>query len=299
MTSREGLADGWTAAVAAARDGGIWVAEAGALIRLNEGAITASWGPGEGLPGNQLTSLLEDSRGRLWVGVDNGLAWREGNRFRQLRMQDGSALGVVRALTEDRDGGLWIITIDPAHALLRARDGRVDEVIPVERFGGQQIDAILADPAGGVWIALLNSGLKFYKDGRLDSYVDPANAGGECEVLFSTHEVCGRSPTRDSSASVADDSIPSTWLAGFPATTSRPPKPGDDGSLWLKTACGLVHIPSRRARLLVRESRDSGSRCGCSTRSTARKPGCPHSRPDPRGPRTVDCGLPSRPAAFR
>jgi signal transduction histidine kinase/ligand-binding sensor domain-containing protein len=243
VTAREGLpGTGTIVSVAAAGDGGVWIADTRALIRFEHGAVLASWGAGRELPGSGPTSLLEDSRGRLWVGIDNGLAWRERDRFPKVRTQDGSALGVVTSMTEDRNGDLWVATIDPAHALVRVREDRVVETLSVERLGGQHVAAILADPGGGVWIALNNSKLEFYKDGRLESR-SPAIPGsnwirgllldsrGLWEV---TNRGLGR--FRNGGLDVLDAA------AGLPCNDIESANRGDDGSLWLKTACGLVHI---------------------------------------------------------
>ena len=243
VTAREGLpGSGTIVSVAAARDGGVWIADSRALIRFENGAVSASWGAGRGLPGSGPTSLLEDSHERLWVGIDDGLAWRERDRFLKVRTQDRSALGVVRAMTEDRNGDLWVATIEPAHALVRVRDGLVVEALPVERLGGQHVAAILADPGGGVWIALINSELKFYKDGQLDSR-SPAIPGSKwTRGLFldsrGLWEVAswGLGRFQNGRLDILDAA------AGLPCNDIESANRGDDGSLWLKTACGLVHI---------------------------------------------------------
>ena len=274
MTAREGLPGGRIMSVVAARDGGVWIADDRVLFRFENGTISASWGAGHGLPGNALTSLLEDSRGRLWVGIDNGLVWRERDRFLQVRMPDGSSPGVVRALTEDRDGSLWISTIDPRRALVRVRDGRVVEAVPVERFGGQRVDAILADPGGGVWIGLGNSELKLYKDGKLDSYAPKVPGSNRIRSLFldsrGLWEVTSLGLHRFRNGQV--DTLDTK--SGLPCNDVESVVTGDDGSLWLKTACGLVYItpgaldfwsenPKARIEVRVLDALD-GSRAGLS-----------------------------------
>lgn len=242
MTPREGLPGGTILSVAATRDGGIWVAESRALLHSEHGTLFSAWGTRDGLPGIAPTSLFEDSRGRLWVGVDNGLAWRERDRFFRITMPDGSALGVVRAMAEDRDGSLWIATTDPSRALARIRENRVVEALPVERFDGQQVGAILGDPGGGVWIAQGNSELRFYKEGHLDSYAAEAPSSKRVRSLFldsrGLWEVTnlGLGRFRNGGFDTLDTSN------GLPCNDVEAAEKGDDGSLWLKTACGLVQI---------------------------------------------------------
>ena len=62
---------------------------------------------GSGLPGHQVTSLLEDRAGNLWVGVDDGLYLFKNGRFRRLPEPNHQPLGLVVGMTEDIDGNIW------------------------------------------------------------------------------------------------------------------------------------------------------------------------------------------------
>ena len=78
----EGLASDDFNSVLAAKDGSIWVG-AIALSSIHDSTISTIDGP-NGLPGNQVTSLLEDCNGKLWVGVDDKLFVRDGSRFDEI-----------------------------------------------------------------------------------------------------------------------------------------------------------------------------------------------------------------------
>src|SRR5207237_7459995 len=45
---------------------------------------------------------------QLWIGGENGLALLCGNRFRQLRVSDGTDFGVVTGLVATSGHGLWL-----------------------------------------------------------------------------------------------------------------------------------------------------------------------------------------------
>src|SRR4029077_21102218 len=128
--------------------------------------------------------------------------------------------------------------------LVRVREGRVVEALSVEQLGGQRAAAVLADPDGALWIGLMNSELKRYKDGRFDSLVPAIPGSKRIRSLFLdsrglwevTNLGLGRFPNGrldvlDSAAALPCDGIESAERGG-------------DGSLWLKTACGLVHVTS-------------------------------------------------------
>ena len=62
---------------------------------------------GKGLPQHRVTSLLEDHAGYLWVGIDDVLFVYKEQKFRAVRRRDGTPIGAVIAMIEDRDHNLW------------------------------------------------------------------------------------------------------------------------------------------------------------------------------------------------
>jgi signal transduction histidine kinase/ligand-binding sensor domain-containing protein len=267
LTAQEGLREGDVGAVVASRDGSLWIAEPGVLIHRETTGLSF-YDASTGLPGLGPTSLFEDSRGRLWVGVDLGLAWREHGRFFQLRMPDGSDVGLVRTMAEDRDGNLWAATVDPSGHLVRIRDEQVLEVVSAERFGGALVDAIAADPQGGVWLGLTSSEIKRYRNGRIEAHGrvgDPSqrriyNLLPDARGLWVVTNR-GLALLRNGKLSTLDT------RSGLPCDKIEDAIWDGDGSLWLKTACGLVRVsageldawarqPERRVRVLVFDAFD-------------------------------------------
>jgi hypothetical protein len=68
FTKHEGLSEDTVESVLAARDGTVWIGS-NHLQALIQGTISPDLG--KGLPGNYVTSLLEDHTGRLWAGMDS------------------------------------------------------------------------------------------------------------------------------------------------------------------------------------------------------------------------------------
>jgi signal transduction histidine kinase len=66
----------------------------------------------EGLAQMQVMSVLEDSRGILWVGTKGGLSRYDGQRFKNYRKADGDSLihDMIWQLKEDQPGNIWIGT---------------------------------------------------------------------------------------------------------------------------------------------------------------------------------------------
>jgi signal transduction histidine kinase/ligand-binding sensor domain-containing protein/CheY-like chemotaxis protein len=68
------------------------------------------WTRREGLPQASVLSMLEDRRGYLWLGTQEGLARFDGVAFRTWSVADTPALGgdYISALFEDQRGRIWI-----------------------------------------------------------------------------------------------------------------------------------------------------------------------------------------------
>lgn len=77
--------------------------------------ITEVWQVTEGLPGNNVTSVVQTPDGYLWVGTHSGLARFDGVRF---EVFDGNTPGLesreIRKLFVDQQGGLWV-AMAPGH----------------------------------------------------------------------------------------------------------------------------------------------------------------------------------------
>jgi ligand-binding sensor domain-containing protein/signal transduction histidine kinase len=64
----------------------------------------------DGLPRDQVTALLADSRGFLWLGTQEGLARFDGGQFTLFGPAEGLANAAIYDLIEDRGGRYWIAT---------------------------------------------------------------------------------------------------------------------------------------------------------------------------------------------
>ncbi|MDR1273060.1 MAG: response regulator [Odoribacteraceae bacterium] len=138
----------------------------------------------DGLAANTVRSLVQDSRGFMWFGTENGLSRFDGRSFKNFRSArgDSTSLGnnFVYALHEDARQRLWVGT-----------DGGVYIHDPrTERFsffaaatpGGETIrghvEDIVSDRRGHVWISTYLQGVFRYDPGSnaLHQYRD---AGGD------------------------------------------------------------------------------------------------------------------------
>ena len=163
FTATEGLSSESAVGLLAGRDGTIWVANSDALDHIVGGSVTSTrW------PGQQVSSLLEDHRGTLWVGANDGLYVLENARFRRLPEPDRQPLGLIFGLIEDTDGNVWAHCYCGGRGkLLRIRDFRIREQFPPERAPGGRI---APDLHGGIWIGTQTGDLALLRDGILSRF---------------------------------------------------------------------------------------------------------------------------------
>jgi len=179
----------------AAKDGSIWIANTGRLVRLQGDSIT-TYGAGDDVPAQWMSFITEDEQG-LILGVSNSMGicrWKPGKRSPYL-YGDGSPFTVpfhVMSATQAKDGSLWLCTYD---GLWHFKDGEVTRYTTPEGFEGMKawyeahpqsrthfhsnIVAGMADswltslcegPDGTLWIASHRGGLTRFRDGKFHAY---------------------------------------------------------------------------------------------------------------------------------
>ena len=66
----------------------------------------------EGLPSNDVYTILQDSRKFIWLATDAGVAKYDGTRFTYFRIQDGLSSNDVIDIKEDSGGRIWFFHSD-------------------------------------------------------------------------------------------------------------------------------------------------------------------------------------------
>lgn len=65
----------------------------------------------DGLPSPEVHEIIQDSRGYIWIGTDNGVCRFDGYSFKKYGAQDGLKNNVVFFLQEDSEGRIWMQTM--------------------------------------------------------------------------------------------------------------------------------------------------------------------------------------------
>jgi signal transduction histidine kinase/ligand-binding sensor domain-containing protein len=129
-------------------DGGLWIAfEPTGLGFLKAGFLTVFSRPQE-LPDSPIHSLAQDYDGRIWAGTETGLVLREGTRWISIGHDWNFTPDMIRALFVDRDGTLWVATLNSI-ALLR----RGSKAFELAGAVGTGVTSLAEAKDGRVWFA--------------------------------------------------------------------------------------------------------------------------------------------------
>jgi PAS domain S-box-containing protein len=301
MSVKQGLSSDAVGSVLAARDGSVWLGAGGGLNRSNNGQITiyrkrsaqaVSVGAkreqklgglatasessvlgavreitSSGLPDEEVNSLTQDNRGRIWVFTPRGVTYFDNGRFIRVSKLPGRQ---VFSSAGDSAGNVWISHQD--QGLIHLLGGNVVERIPWARLGRRDVaTALLPDPAqGGLWLGFHDGGVAYLKDGQVRAPyagADGLGAGRVSHLRFGSRgalwaaTVGGLSRIKDGRVATL------TSKNGLPCDAALWSIEDDDHAVWVYTACGLVRIarteldawvrdPSRTVQITVFDTSD-------------------------------------------
>jgi signal transduction histidine kinase len=109
-----GLPFAWIWSLHTSRDGTLWIGGATGLATWRDGKITLH----SSAAGQQVTSIFEDSRGVLWLGLRENISLGAGDSPRLCTIREGvfscerdERFGsMVRDVFEDRGGRIWVVS---------------------------------------------------------------------------------------------------------------------------------------------------------------------------------------------
>jgi ligand-binding sensor domain-containing protein/signal transduction histidine kinase len=156
-------------ALAFDREGTLWVGlRDRGLIRLRSGVLVGALGTRDGLPSDEVRTILVERDSSIWLGTFKGVArWKDGRLLRGPAGLDGIA---INEIAQDRRGGLWCAT---ANGLAHIRDDDSVEWVAQGRLPTTLVRQILFDRDGNLWIGTGKGVVRMTPDGRLDRLARP------------------------------------------------------------------------------------------------------------------------------
>lgn len=138
---------------------------------------------GSGLSYDGVKTMLEDSRGYIWIGTYDGLCRYDGTRVVTYGREElGTSVNYISSLETDADGRIWIGTDDgivvyDCQSEKFFRPASVDT--PFDR-----VYAIKCDPEGNVWAGVKDKGLYLCRRGSrtLEKVLDRSAESGTSSI---------------------------------------------------------------------------------------------------------------------
>jgi ligand-binding sensor domain-containing protein len=193
------------------------------------------------LPGEEVTAMLQERAGTLWIGIDRDLTVFEGGKFKPIRTADGEPLGSMTSIAQDVAGDLWVVTHTPL-MLRRIRDRKVIEQIPrsdVPFIHG----VIVADPTDGIWLPLTDGKLGRYRSGQLESFDIRSEPGFAVTSLVAFADGTMMASSARGLASLREGKVQlMTAENRLPCREIHTLLKDRDEGLWLYSSCGVIFV---------------------------------------------------------
>ena len=173
-TIEDGLPQNTVNAILQTRDGYLWLATFGGLVRFDGVSFTVfDVANAPELASNRMLSLYEDREGALWIGHEReGVSRYEGGVFTRFGEGDGLTDGDVLSFAEDREGVLWIGT---SNGLVHYEGGQFTLFTSADGLPSGKVSALHVDREGVLWAGTgwmnpsLPGGLVRYREGRFEA----------------------------------------------------------------------------------------------------------------------------------
>lgn len=284
-----GLPQNTVHAIAQTRDGFLWIATEGGLVRFDGAEFTVfDHANTPALPSDLIDGLMEDPSGALWISTSGGLAVLRNGAIESFGPDHGiPATQVWRTwcttspdAPQRQRGSVWVLT---AAGLFRIRDGQRAEPVDLGQNSLTENSVMAAGPNGTLWLGtaqgLMRSvaGDPFQTVGAAGEVRALAidGSGAVWAALRPGLEACAATSCRrvvvpgrvealaeDNSGRMAIGTSNGLLLAGTSGVRPIGGATGAvsflfrdrEGSLWAGTAKGLVRIgPAGKTSLMPRE----------------------------------------------
>lgn len=274
----DGMPDGTSLSMAAGANGAVWIGTSDGVARIEDETVQAfgvsdGLPPGEigmvlvspdgtvrvgskrgvyrldgdrfavelpELPADEVSALLVDRAGALWIGTISHGVFRATDRgLEQLSTSQGLPSAHVNTLLEDVQGNLWIGTHgglsqlrETRFAIYSSEDGLADDFVR----------SIAEDGSGAIWIAS-NGGVARIREGRIEPMAESHPDAGlsTLSLLARDNGDVWMGTYRDGVRVLGPDGMRALRRAeGLGGEEVRSMIEASDGSIWLGMANGLT-----------------------------------------------------------
>jgi signal transduction histidine kinase/ligand-binding sensor domain-containing protein len=243
-------------------DGNLLLATGGEVRKISNGTARTYEVP----VGERFTPrvLLRDANGGLWIGTTNrGLIHMHEGRADVFAQSDGLSGDFVESLFEDREGNVWVATLD---GLDRFCDIAVPTISVKQGLSSATVESVLATADGSVWLGTVDGLNRLERGEKITVYrkrkIERNTESREIAAAGRVREFTDSSLPDDGIEALYQDAQQRIWVAthrglayfkngGFTAISSVPGSvhsiAGDAaGNVWVSQAESLFHLKGER-----------------------------------------------------
>jgi ligand-binding sensor domain-containing protein/signal transduction histidine kinase len=233
-----GLPQNTVHAIVQGRDGFLWIATEGGLVRFDGVDFrTYTRASTPGLPSDLVDDLMEDRAGVLWISTSGGLARLRSGRVEAFGPEKGVPATQVWRTFEDKSGRVWALT---ASGLFRVNELGGDHAERVAMDAGLTENSRMAEGSdGSLWLGTADGLVRGNSRGEFES---AANTGDEVVALATDASGRGWAATRSALVMCAEGgdchhlAMPASAGAVHAIARDR------QGRMWVGTDVGLYAI---------------------------------------------------------
>jgi streptogramin lyase/signal transduction histidine kinase len=211
LGEESGEANDFSETAVACRDGSVWVGGHHGVNRFAGGTVR-TWNVANGLAERNITALLEDREGCLWMGTESrGVMRLNPHGCTTYSVRDGLATEQTAAVTLDRSGSVVVISNPPALAVSRFDGDRFRPahlgLPPSVKDLGWGLNQVTFQDRSGEWWVPTGNGLVRY----------PAVAGAEELALTAPRALYAKAQGMESENlfRLFEDSRGDLWIGTF------------------------------------------------------------------------------------
>ncbi len=127
-------------------------------------------GTANGLSELSPNCILQDSRGFIWIGTEDGLNRYDGYKFKIFRndVKDTATIAnnYIQDLAEDKNGNIWVATVGGGLNKLDRKTGRFHRYLYNEKnkngISSNFVSKIVFDSSGKIWVGTQKNGLDLF-----------------------------------------------------------------------------------------------------------------------------------------
>lgn len=170
--------NGNTSRIMQDKAGNLWFGTSDNGLYKYDGKSFSQFNVSDGLNSNEVTCLLEDRDGRIWIGTKAGLCLYDGKEFTEIKIALQKNLPPnknphfqnhwVYNMLQSKSGKLWFVTIDGVYVY----NGKSFTHFPIPEAsngfltGNDKVERILEDNAGNIWFGGRTNEGVFRFDGK-------------------------------------------------------------------------------------------------------------------------------------